>query len=243
MKTTRLRGLAVAACALGGAALLGLLLAGPGYRFGLWHFSLSFKVMQYAAYAGSAAFAVSLLALILGRRHSLPWAALGLLLGGVAGGFPAAQYQKVRSLPYIHDISTDTQNPPEFAAVLPLRAGAPNPAVYAGAELAAQQAAAYPDIQPLVLELAPAAAFERALATARRLGWEIVATDADGGRIEATDTTFWFGFKDDVVVRVAPADGGSRIDVRSLSRIGKSDVGANAARIRRYLAAVQAAAG
>ena len=64
----------------------------------------------------------------------------------------------------------------------------------------------------------------------------LVAAEAADGRIEATDTTFWFGFKDDVVVRVQPADNGSRIDVRSESRVGKSDVGTNARRIRAYLA-------
>ena len=67
------------------------------------------------------------------------------------------------------------------------------------------------------------------------MGWEIVASDPAAGRIEATDTTFWFGFKDDVVVRVAAAPDGSRVDVRSLSRVGLSDVGTNAARIRKYL--------
>ena len=66
----------------------------------------------------------------------------------------------------------------------------------------------------------------------------IVASDPQSGRIEATDTTFWFGFKDDVVIRVAPAGDGSRVDVRSLSRVGLSDVGTNAARIRKYLAAL-----
>jgi uncharacterized protein (DUF1499 family) len=68
------------------------------------------------------------------------------------------------------------------------------------------------------------------------MGWELVASDSAAGRIEATATTPWFGFKDDVVVRVRPDGSGSRIDVRSVSRVGKSDVGANAKRIRTYLA-------
>jgi len=71
------------------------------------------------------------------------------------------------------------------------------------------------------------------------MGGELVASDPVAGRIEATDTTFWFGFKDDIVVRVAPAPGGSRVDVRSTSRVGLSDVGTNAARIRKYLRALQ----
>jgi uncharacterized protein (DUF1499 family) len=67
------------------------------------------------------------------------------------------------------------------------------------------------------------------------MGWEIAEADAAAGRIEATDTTFWFGFKDDVVIRIRPAeDGGSIVDIRSKSRVGMSDVGANAARIRAF---------
>jgi uncharacterized protein (DUF1499 family) len=86
--------------------------------------------------------------------------------------------------------------------------------------------------------LAPAEAFTRALATARRLGWTIVETDPGAGRIEASDRTRWFGFTDDIVVRVAAADAGSRIDVRSSSRIGTGDFGTNAARVRAYLKAL-----
>ena len=107
-------------------------------------------------------------------------------------------------------------SPPRFVSVVPLRAGAPNPVEYGGPEIAAQQRQGYPDLQPLSLPLPPNQAFDRALATARMMGWEIVASDPPSGRIEATDTTFWFGFKDDVVIRVAPAPNGSRVDVRSL---------------------------
>lgn len=232
---------AKAGLALAVVAIVGLLIAGPGYRLGLWHFSVSFKLMQYAAFAGIGAVLLSLAGLILdwrGNRSLLP-AIAGLLLGAVASGLPTAKLLAVKKLPYIHDISTDTQAPPEFIAVLPLRADAPNPAVYEGAEIAAQQQAAYPDIQPLLLNQPPDEAFERALTVARESGWQIVAAEKSAGRIEATDTTFWFGFKDDVVIRITPAPTGSRIDVRSVSRVGKSDVGANAARIRRYLTALQ----
>jgi uncharacterized protein (DUF1499 family) len=65
--------------------------------------------------------------------------------------------------------------------------------------------------------------------------WEVVAADAAAGRIEATATTPWFGFRDDIVVRIVPADGGSRVDVRSVSRVGKGDLGVNARRIREFL--------
>ena len=91
------------------------------------------------------------------------------------------------------------------------------------------------------LDVPPAQAFDRAASAAKEMKWDIVATDPAQGRIEATATTFWFGFKDDIVVRITAEGSGSRVDVRSLSRIGKSDVGANAKRVREYLAKVKAA--
>jgi uncharacterized protein (DUF1499 family) len=105
--------------------------------------------------------------------------------------------------------------------------------------LATQQREGYPDIEPLTMPLPPDRVFNRALDVAQRLGWEIVATDQTGGRIEATDTTRWFGFKDDVAVRITPWGSGTRVDVRSVSRVGRSDVGTNARRIREFLEALQ----
>jgi uncharacterized protein (DUF1499 family) len=86
------------------------------------------------------------------------------------------------------------------------------------------------------LNVSPVLAFDRALGAARAMGWRIVDANPGQGRIEATDTTFWFGFQDDVVIRVAPTETGSRVDVRSLSRAGRSDVGTNAKRVRAFLA-------
>jgi hypothetical protein len=150
------------------------------------------------------------------------------------GYLPWQQKQQAQALPKIHDISTDLANPPAFVKILPLRANAPNSAVYGGAEIATAQKAGYPDIQPREVALPVEAAFASALTAAGAMGWEIVNVDAGQGLIEATATTFWFGFKDDVVIRVTPAAAGSRIDMRSVSRVGRSDVGANAARIRKY---------
>ncbi len=138
-------------------------------------------------------------------------------------------------LPPIHDISTDTDNPPPFVAVLPLRGPKANSVEYGGAALAVQQRKAYPHIKPLLLALARDQAYERALAAAKQMGWEIVDANAAEGRIEATARTFWLGFKDDVVVRVAGIPGGSRVDARSVSRAGRHDFGANAKRLTAYL--------
>lgn len=231
--------LALAAGALTLAAAL-------GYRWGALELGASFAVLRWGARAGMAALVVGLAGLLLtvvrGRRgpfaDMIPGLAAGVLsaaVGAAAYGIPAGQQALARSVPPIHDITTDLDNPPAFVDILPLRADAPNSADY-DPEVAPQQREGYPDLRPITLDAPPAAAFERALAAVHDLGWELVASDAGAGRIEATDTTFWYGFKDDVVVRIRPEGGGSRIDVRSVSRVGRSDVGANAARIRAYAA-------
>ena len=147
--------------------------------------------------------------------------------------------------PPIHDITTDTADPPVIIAALPARqAEHAAPAAYGGPATAAQQRAAYPDIAPVILPVASAKAFDLALATARGMPrWNITATDPAAGRIEASEASFWFGFVDDIVIRVAADGAGSRIDVRSLSRQGKGDLGVNAARVRAYIAALRRAAG
>jgi uncharacterized protein (DUF1499 family) len=218
------------------AALL-LLGAGPGVRLGAWDFRTGFNLLRWGAYLGLAAALAALVQLAVPTLRPVRSGRLilALGLGALAAGVPWYWRNRARSVPPIHDITTDTADPPAFVAVLPLRAGAPNAAEYGGEEIAAAQQQAYPDVRPLILPLAPDAALTQALAAARRAGWEIVAADSAAGRIEATATSGWFGFKDDVVVRIQPADGGSRIDVRSVSRVGKSDVGANAERIRSYL--------
>jgi uncharacterized protein (DUF1499 family) len=124
-------------------------------------------------------------------------------------------------------------------AIAPLRADAPNPVTYEGEEIAQQQREGYPDIRPVLLELPADRAFQRALDAAEAQGWEIVDADPADGRIEATDRTFWFGFYDDVVIRLTPVDGRTVVDIRSKSRVGGSDVGANARRIRGYMVDLQ----
>ncbi|MDD5761110.1 MAG: DUF1499 domain-containing protein, partial [bacterium] len=169
-------------------------------------------------------------------RRGFTLAVAGAVLGALAFGVPGNWYRIAKRVPMIHDITTDTENPPVFVSVLPLRKDAPNSAIYGGPEVAAKQHAAYPDIRPLVSDIPPALAYERARAVARQTGWKIVDENPAEGRIEATATTRWFGFKDDVVIRIAhTADNGSRVDIRSVSRVGLSDVGTNAHRIRTFL--------
>lgn len=227
--------------ALAVLAMLLLLLAGPGVRLGVWSFRFGFDLMRWGAYLGLAGAGLALVSLLWRRPGATPWpAVLAIALGVAAALVPWRWMQKAKRVPPIHDITTDTERPPEFVAILPLRADAPNPAEYGGTEVAAAQREGYPDLGPLMLPVPPAQGFARARAAAEGMGWEMVGADSAAGRIEATATTAWFGFKDDVVIRVEPADGGSRVDVRSVSRVGGSDVGTNAARIRAYLARLRA---
>ena len=223
------------------AAALLLLVAGPGTRLGLWEFGTGFTMMRWALYLGLGGAALALVLLLFPRTRRGRGAILAaaLIIGIGTAWVPWSGYQKATSLPPIHDITTDTETPPQFVDVTPLRAEAPNPVDYPGEDVAKQQREAYPDILPLELSESADLTFDRALETARDLGWEIVSAVAADGRIEATATTFWFGFKDDVVIRVTPAGSGSRLDIRSKSRVGRSDVGANAARIRNFVKSFQ----
>ncbi len=220
------------------AASLLMLLAGPAYRLHIVSLGTAFSLLGMAAKGGVGAAVIALTGLILSllaRRSRLAWiAGLGLLMGPLAFVPPWLFMHKARSVPPIHDISTDTRNPPAFQAVLALRKPGDNSAVYAGPKLAAQQHAAYPDIRPLHFAQPPDKVFAAALAVAKDMDWHIDADHPKAGRIEATATTFWFGFKDDVVIRVEPDGTGTRLDIRSASRIGVSDVGKNADRIRDF---------
>lgn len=225
-----------------GAVALALLLlcaAGPLYRIGLLSLASAFTVLRWGAYVGIAAMAVSLLTGGLAYRRrdrrGVLLASVAFIVGLVAVGIPYQWLRAGRRVPPIHDVTTDLENPPTFVAVVPLRAGAPN-SLDRPPILAEQQRRGYPDLAPVTLPAPPAEVFDRALAAAQDMGWRIVTADKTGGRIEATDTTRWFGFEDDVVVRLTPWGSGTRADVRSVSRVGTGDTGTNARRIRRYLA-------
>lgn len=215
-----------------------LILAGIGYRLQWWELGTAFGLLRWGAYLGAAAAVMGAIALALllwlGPRILAVPAGLALLAGGIGAAVPWAWQEQARSVPPIHDISTDTTTPPAFVAIAPLRRGAPNPVEYPGEETAKAQREAYPDIRPLRFSAAPERVFLAAADTVAELGWELVDTDETQGRIEATDTTRWFGFRDDVVIRIRPENGQTRLDVRSKSRVGRSDVGTNAKRIRGF---------
>lgn len=226
---------------LGLAVLTGLFAAmsGFGSRWGIWHFRTGFSMLRWAAYAAVAVGALSMVTLWFTRpgtgRRGFWLVALALVLSIPVFAVPLGWRARAGDVPPIHDITTDTNDPPEFVQVAPLRADAPNPVEYSGPEVAVRQREAYPDIRPVVLDMPMAQAFEQALEAVRAEGWELVGTDLAAGRIEATDRTFWFGFRDDVVIRLTPNGDRTIVDVRSKSRVGGSDVGTNAERIRGYL--------
>ncbi len=241
----RLRWLADGALVIAALAALVLVGSAVGARVKLWTPLAAIGTLRWSALLALLGALLSAAALV------TAWLSGGAGAGAARGGVPVAAalavslavlavplmvMQRARAVPYIHDITTDTADPPVFVAVLPLRQDAPNSAAYGGPEVAAAQAKGYPDLGPRYLAAAPPQAFEQALAAARGMeDWTIVAADPAAGRIEATATTRFLGFKDDVVVRIRPDGAGSRVDVRSVSRVGKSDLGTNARRIRQYL--------
>lgn len=237
---------AVTTLALSSAALVLLAAAPLGWRLGWWPYGFGLnRLMPASGYVGAAAVTLSVLTLVLG------WSKLRLSgLGMLAAGFCLSatlvyvpwQYSRVRSsVPPIHDITTDTDNPPAFSAALPARAAEHAGGVeYNDPQLPLLQKGAYPDLAPLKTAMPVAKAFSEALHAAKSMpGWTIVAADADRGHIEANQQSRWFRFTDDIVIRVSRDEAGSRVDMRSTSRQGQSDYGVNAARIRAYMTALR----
>ncbi|HEY7461098.1 MAG TPA: DUF1499 domain-containing protein [Gemmatimonadota bacterium] len=233
--------LSIAALVVANISALLLLAAPLGAGFHLWDFGRGFDLMRWAVYASGLALVLALGGIVWGlarsNRSSVMLSAAALALAVVIGGIPLFQYRTARIVPPINDITTDMESPPDFVAA---GRGAENGAAgapYPGQEFADAQSAAYPDVRTLDLPQSPDEVFRAALEVARGMpGWEVVLADSSAGRIEGTATTRWFRFKDDVVVRIQPGASGTRVDIRSRSRVGQSDVGANAARIRAFTA-------
>jgi len=258
-------------CALGLALALPVyfLTAALGVKFGMldWRLAFGQMTLQWGPLLllGVLAFAVVglLLALLVGRPRRGRRIALAAMVPPLAGvAFAAFTIAQTQGIPPIHDISTDLLDPPAFsAATLAERATTPGGN---GADLEVErvpktptgrfgkaegrlarelQVEAYPDIQPVRLTASAQEATKIAEAAARRLGLSVVHVDAQAGTVEAVQRSFWYGFADDVVVRVraAPGGTGSVVDIRSSSRVGVSDLGVNAKRIRALRDAIAAA--
>ncbi|MBR5495512.1 MAG: DUF1499 domain-containing protein [Psychrobacter sp.] len=218
------------------SAFLLVALPGPLYKYGVVDLGTAFTGFKFGVFAGIATLILLVLQILFKRKTvTLGSTIMALLLSTIAIAIPLSMLNKGKSVPPIHDISTDLVNPPEFVAIAPLRADAPNPVEYAGVEVATQQRAAYPELQTLNYTQSKSELVEATKQVIDNLGWQLVNIDANQGIIEATDRTMWFGFKDDVIVRIT--DNGSKrlVDIRSKSRVGGSDLGKNAERIHGFI--------
>jgi uncharacterized protein (DUF1499 family) len=218
--------------------------AGPLHRYIGLDIEWAVTVFRYGFYIAVAAIALGLATVVPtrpgDRRRGFVAAFLAIVIGLAGAWMPVSWFLWSQQLPAINDISTDVANPPAMVALLQLRRGAPNPSAYPGAPTAVLQRAAYPDIVPVVLPVAPAEAFKRVDQVAMAMGWDVVARAPADGRLEAFDTSQWFGFRDDIVVRIRSDGTGSRIDIRSKSRAGEADLGVNARRIRDFIVRLKA---
>jgi hypothetical protein len=237
--------------------------AALGVKFGFWSWQVGLMklIVQFGLPLIGITLLLGLVALVvtLIRKPRTGWAMalVGLLIPVLALGYLGSVRSKSADIPPIHDISTDIADPPAFSpkVMAARQATDANPvnamtapmgslkayqgpafAKIAGKTLGQVGHEAYPAVRTLTVTADPAKVAAAAKAEARAQGWTAVTANPAAGVVEATAETFWFGFKDDVVVRVrAGALGGSIVDVRSTSRVGLSDIGANAARIEKFL--------
>lgn len=220
-------------------ALLLLLVSGPLYQAEILGLMNAFLAMRIALIVGAVAIILALIQVIFMRKTiSWPVTGIAVLCAAVAIFMPLSMMNKAKSVPPIHDITTDLVNPPKFVAILPLRANASNPAEYQGEEVASQQREAYPELQTQKYQQTAEQVFDAALSAVKSMGLEVVASDKTLGLIEAYDTTTFFGFVDDVVIRIQSDGQMTMLDARSKSRVGISDIGKNAERLNALIVGV-----
>ncbi len=219
--------------------------SGYGYQDRLWHLWFAMNLFMVGTVISGLGVLICSIGLVLCQRNQSKKNFLTSISGIVFGMLVISTflyfYTAARIDPPIHDITTDTTNPPQFEVVPTLRSKKSNPCKYGGESVAQLQEKAYPFVRPLLLDMSFENTFHNALAVARSMKrWKIVNSNATAGKIEATVTTPWFGLKEDVVVRVSSIDPSrSKIDVRSESRLGVNDLGTNARRIHTYLTLVR----
>lgn len=228
---------------LGVIALALLVLSILGNRLEVIHFGIAVRGMALAALVGIVAVIVSAAGVVLTfmtKRTGLRTAIAGLVLGVLVSAPVVQSIMVGAKVPRIHDITTDLDNPPAFEAAVAARGENSNSLDRASPDLAELQRQAYPDLETLHVSAHPGKVFEAALETAKEQGWEILAADPARGTIEAVAVTRVMNFKDDVAIRIAETADGAAVDMRSVSRVGESDLGANANRIRTFRDALKA---
>jgi uncharacterized protein (DUF1499 family) len=213
------------------AALL-MLAAGPLHRFGVIGWQASLGLFVAAALLAGIGACWCLYQLL--RRRGGTVTVIAAAAGFAAIAVPIAVVVNAGDKPPINDISTDTTNPPPFQAIDATLRGPDASAIDYNPAFAPQQERAYPDVRPLDLPVEPGKAFDVALAACDK-DWQIILADRAAGRIEAVERSTWWGYRDDIVIRLTATPTGTRVDMRSKSRVGESDLGANARRIAAYL--------
>lgn len=222
-------------------------MSGFGYNWDIWGLGAAFQLFKWGTAGGLAGLLVSLIGA--GKANfslttvsaSMSW--ISMILAVAVVGTSIYFIIRARTVPPIHDITTNFTNPPQFEVLKDKREKAPNEVEYPAGKTAELQKEHYPQIGPLWLDIDRQKAFRAAVESARVMpNWEIHSVDSTAGQIEATHTIMWFGFKDDVIIRIQNDTTREqvRVDMRSASRIGKSDLGVNARRIKRYMQALQA---
>jgi uncharacterized protein (DUF1499 family) len=236
-------GLAGWALLLSGGAIVAALIDGLGTGNGWWPLGAGLKALRYLFFISVAGVLVGIFARVRRKeRHMV--AAVAILLGLAFSGYLLSLYRTATTVPAIHDASTDLIDPPAFVT-LSLRKdnldaipdeGRPGwkalPPIERWRALVGE---AYPDLKPVRLPVPPAEAIKRAEALAKDRGWVIASSDPQAGHLEATATTRFFRFKDDIIIRARPDAAGSIVDMRSVSRVGRSDLGMNAKRVRKFM--------
>jgi uncharacterized protein (DUF1499 family) len=218
---------------------LSVLLSGYGYQWGWWSFGFGFSIIPWgtgAAVLGGIISGIGFFRIPDRTKNQTIVGAIGIGLALIALANIGYWYMEVqKGYPPIHDITTDIQDPPQFKAIVPLRVDAPNPSEYIRDNGTPEsQRSFYGEIEPIIVNMPYDEAFEHALKAVNELSWTLVDENKEEGRIEAYEKLAWYGFIDDVVIRVDTTETGVEIDIRSKSRIGRGDLGVNAKRIRSY---------
>ena len=213
--------------------LVALVISVISVRAGMWQQGL----VLYALCCVGSAGVLTVLAFCMALPGFSPWRRQLLIrsLAVLPGTLLFLSVLSTRGdYPVIHDITTDTINPPSFTQALKIRDKSANPLALNEETIQLQQDA-YPDIKTGHSTLISTEAFSQATAVVNKMGWEITLSDPDAGLIEAVATTAIMAFKDDIAIRLTPTEGGTLVDLRSASRVGQSDLGANAGRIREFM--------
>jgi len=240
--------LVVASIAVGIAAAIAV--AGPGTQLDAWGYGTGLAIIRNLYIPSIVVAALTILAFFISLSAARHRSVVMFLAATAVTGAAVVPYlfeQRLAANPFIHDITTDFDSPPQIKAAANF--SRKNPATYVGAKkapktdisIAEAQKAAFPDIQPVEVGKPMDDVAQTARKIIEEMNMDVLAERKDGKilTIEAAYTSFWFGFVDDFVVRIQPSSNNTRIDLRSKSRVGVSDLGANAQRVRTFVSKLE----